>query len=292
MTVNQLVRELLRRAVLLVFGLPLLLLIAYVGGWLLAIVILGVIWIGLSEYYTALYCKGWRPAATLGFVGSFLVIAPTQIPDAALSWMFTVLAIVVLVAFSLIGQVIRQRRPSAVIDSATTVFGVMYVALMMSFLLRLRGYDLAAAMGVEGVSQFAHRLGALLLVVVPIPFLDTCAFVAGNLWGRHKLAPAISPGKTVEGAVGGFLGCVAMTVLVGWLLHLPLIHSLSIGTLMGVIAQVGDLGKSALKRDIGIKDFGSLLGPHGGVIDRFDGMMFAMPVVYLYLLAFVGMPGL
>ncbi len=288
----ELLKKLLNRAVVFAIVLPILLFVGYVGGWLLAVGIIVLVWLGLSEYYSALYRKNLRPAAGLGFVGAVLVMVAAVNPDPSRSWMLTVLAIVAVAALSLVIQIVRPGGESAVVNSATTVFGVVYVALLMSFFLRLREYDLATMVGFVDASEFTHRLGTILLVLVPIWFMDTCAFIMGNLWGRHKLAPTISPGKTIEGSVGGFIGCIAMTALVGTLLHLPLLHILSVGTLMGVASQVGDLGKSALKRDIGIKDFSNLFGPHGGVIDRFDGLMFAMPVMYLYLVVFVGMPGL
>jgi phosphatidate cytidylyltransferase len=88
--------------------------------------------------------------------------------------------------------------------------------------------------------------------------------------------------------VAGFFGCIVMAVIIGLFLHLPAHHAIAMGALMGVIAQLGDLGKSILKRDVEIKDFGGLFGPHGGVIDRFDGIMYSAPVAYFYLVMMVG----
>ena len=113
---------------------------------------------------------------------------------------------------------------------------------------------------------------------------DVGAFLIGRRFGKHKLAPSISPGKTVEGALGGWLCAIAMAGLIGTGLGLDLGVAALLGALVGVLSQVGDLCESALKRDLGVKDFGGLLPGHGGVLDRFDSLLLTAPVVY-YLLS-------
>lgn len=126
-----------------------------------------------------------------------------------------------------------------------------------------------------------------LFMTLALAFLsDTVAYIFGRLWGRHKLYPAVSPGKTVEGSIGGVVGGVLATVGAGslWLVpQLPLKHALVLGVLGSLVGQVGDLFESMLKRGYGVKDSSALLGAHGGMLDRVDALLFVAPVVYYYV---------
>jgi phosphatidate cytidylyltransferase len=194
--------------------------------------------------------------------------------------------IIFLVGFTLLVQFANGPEQSAVNNTAITCFGVIYIPLMLSFMLRLRQCDLPSALGYEGAGEFWHRNGGLLMVLIPVWLCDSIAQTVGRAWGSRKLAPTISPGKTVEGAAAGFGAAMTATLAMGVWLGMPWFHALALGALIGVVGQLGDLGKSVLKRDLGIKDFGSLFGPHGGVLDRLDAPMFTMPLAYLYLWLF------
>ncbi len=116
-------------------------------------------------------------------------------------------------------------------------------------------------------------------------FSDTVAYIFGRLWGRHKLYPAVSPGKTWEGSLGGLVGGVLATAGMGSMLlvpELPLTHAVVLGVVGSLFGQVGDLFESMLKRGYGVKDSSSLLGAHGGMLDRVDALLFVAPVVYYY----------
>jgi phosphatidate cytidylyltransferase len=125
-----------------------------------------------------------------------------------------------------------------------------------------------------------------LFVTLALAFLsDTVAYIFGRLWGRHKLYPAVSPGKTWEGSLGGLVGGVLATVGFGSLLlvpELPVGHALVLGVVGSLVGQVGDLFESMLKRGYGVKDSGGILGAHGGMLDRVDALLFVGPVVYYY----------
>ncbi|MES1228279.1 MAG: phosphatidate cytidylyltransferase, partial [Armatimonadota bacterium] len=128
------------------------------------------------------------------------------------------------------------------------------------------------------------------LVCLMVPCLwagDTLAYVVGKSIGKHKMAPSISPGKTWEGACGHLIGCALCAGAAGWLTHLPLGISISCGLLASVTGQVGDLLQSALKRSAMVKDSGIILPGHGGVLDRIDSMLLAVPpqVLFLWLVA-------
>lgn len=142
------------------------------------------------------------------------------------------------------------------------------------------------------IRQTEHGLWNTFAVFVGAWITDSCAYFAGRAFGKHKLAPVISPKKTIEGSVGGFLGTAAVMCLYGYLVgrftsctpqYIPL---LILGLLCGVVSQLGDLSASAIKREYGIKDYGKIMPGHGGVMDRFDSVLFVAPLVYHFISVF------
>jgi phosphatidate cytidylyltransferase len=134
-----------------------------------------------------------------------------------------------------------------------------------------------------------HARGAwFVLYVFAVTWItDTGAYFTGMRWGKRPLAPRLSPKKTVEGAIGGLAAATAMSLAWGMWIGLPWWHCLFLGPVLGFLAQVGDLCESAIKRDLGIKDFGTLLPGHGGILDRFDSLLFTAPIAYYYLVMVV-----
>ena len=174
--------------------------------------------------------------------------------------------------------VVRFPRYS-VSQLTEVIFTFLYAPVMLSFLYLIRR--------LYGGEWF-----------VWLPFLawacDTCAYLAGRAFGKHKLCPALSPKKTVEGAIGGLLGCALIAGAYGLILpHYTAYNErvvwacLLIGLLCGVLSQLGDLLASGIKRDKGIKDYGNLIPGHGGVMDRFDSVIFMLPVVYFMIVFFL-----
>ena len=111
---------------------------------------------------------------------------------------------------------------------------------------------------------------------------DSFAHFAGRAFGSHKLAPAISPNKTIEGFFGGLIGTISVVVGLGWLLAMPLPQMAALGAAIAVLGTLGDLVESMMKRQTGIKDSGAIIPGHGGVWDRFDSVLFTAPLVYYY----------
>ena len=155
------------------------------------------------------------------------------------------------------------------LDAAVTFTGTLYVGLILYFYL---------------ISTLSDGWIWLVFMLLCTWASDTFAYLVGRKWGKHRIAPSLSPGKTVEGAVGGVLGSFLIAALV--LLYNPGLSAvlvLTLGALVGVAAQVGDLVESAIKRQAGIKDTGALIPGHGGILDRFDSMFFTAPLVYYYV---------
>ena len=120
--------------------------------------------------------------------------------------------------------------------------------------------------------------------------VDTTAYFIGRAWGRHKMAPTISPGKTWEGAVGGLAGAIVAVIALALLLDIDISYSemVILGFLIAVFAQLGDLAESKLKRSMGVKEAGNLIPGHGGILDRLDSIVFTGVVVYYCLRWFIG----
>lgn len=150
------------------------------------------------------------------------------------------------------------------------VLGIAYVNWLLGHAIRLR--DLEAGV-------------AWVLLLVAVTWVgETAAYVAGSLVGRRKLAPIVSPNKTVEGAVAQLVASVAASLVVraSFFPDLALGHAIAVGALLGVAGQVGDLAESVLKRSVGTKDTAQLIPGHGGILDRIDGLLFNAPVLFYY----------
>lgn len=160
---------------------------------------------------------------------------------------------------------------------AYCIFGFLYVPLMLSFVYRVRALE--------------HGIFTVWLIFLASWVCDTCAYLTGMAIGKHKLAPVLSPKKSIEGAIGGILG----SVLAGFLYSYFVLEKQMPGTMIGilivcavgaVVSQTGDLAASAIKRNHEIKDYGHLIPGHGGILDRFDSVIFTAPMIY-FLIVFV-----
>ena len=275
--------QFLKRSVLAVVGIPVLVFTALWGGWWLAALMLALTLPAMGEYYTGVQRGGGRPVSALGYMCAIGLVLITVFGGPEYRDSLTILLLFIAVLFSFISCLDRPSSHGALHDTATTIFGLVYVAIMMMFYVRLRDLDLPTMMNAGPVFLGGH-VSSLFLVLVPAWALDTVAYTVGRAFGKHRLAPKLSPHKTLEGAIAGFLAAVVFTVFLGvYWNHIPWGHALVLGALIGVLGQLGDLSESALKRDIGVKDFGTMFGPHGGVLDRFDNMLFVMPLAYFYL---------
>ena len=175
------------------------------------------------------------------------------------------------------GGLSASRRERLVFSWGWTLAGILYMGWMLSHYVTLRELD--------------HGRELVLLVLFSTFACDTVAFLVGRTWGRHLMAPAISPKKTWEGAVAGFVAAIAAALalrsllnLGDWELPLSYVQTVVLGCLIGLFAQLGDLLESLIKRRAGAKDSGRLMPGHGGILDRVDSLVFTGAIVYYYVI--------
>jgi phosphatidate cytidylyltransferase len=270
------------------FGIPVALAIVYLGGWALGVAMSVVAALAAAEFYTLSERKGDRPFRWIGAAAAAgLVLLCTKLPIFAQAAPWAMAGILSLTFTSLVVALwLRDADGSPLADASVTVAGVLYVGGGLAFAVLLR--ELPREMALP--SDPSPWLGAAFLVFpIGATWLgDSFAYFGGTRWGRRKLAPSISPKKTVVGGVAGLLGSVLAAWIMAWIFtsfvpgwHVSQVLMLVAGLLVGVTAQVGDLTESTLKRSAGVKDSGDLIPGHGGVLDRFDALFFTLPLAYL-----------
>jgi phosphatidate cytidylyltransferase len=275
------------RVLVALAGIPVALGAIYWGGWVLAALLGLVVALAVRELFRMAALKQARGLSVLGIVGALaLVAAAAAAPAAGVDnpALFGVLALLTLAAgASAIWQ--RGVEGQPLLSVAVTVFAAAYTGLLV-FALFLRH--------LPGVVSPWHGAALLLAPVLMTWVSDSAAYFGGRAMGRHKLIPRVSPGKTVEGSLSALVGTLFAAVGYAYLLarfpayHMSVVEAAGFGVLMSVGAQVGDLTESLFKRDVGVKDSGTLLPGHGGALDRFDSLFFTLPLAYAVLRYVVG----
>jgi phosphatidate cytidylyltransferase len=228
------------------------------------VIVFGVI--AMSELYRML--APVHPVSVAGFAGMAGLVAAARFGDQF--QMILVLVASVLLTFLFVLAQPNRRHPA--LGIAGTTFGIVWIGLAFSHGVLLRGIE--------------HGDALVFDVVLATVVHDTGAYFGGRLWGTRPLAPRISPGKTVEGLVAGVVaGALAFWFAGLYQNWLSGIDALAIGACVAVVAPLGDLFESLIKRDLGVKDAGNVLGEHGGVLDRIDALLFTLVVGYYVSLA-------
>lgn len=252
-----------------------------VGGPILLAALFALSLIGLYEFYHVVESsKQHQPFHYFGMGASFclylcLLIFRDQLWDGHLMMLLLTIMMIVLM-----GLCIGFYPKRSVTDAALTIFGVFYVAVLFSYVYLLRT--------VPGGQFYVWYIFAASWGC------DTCAYFCGYFLGKHKMAPVLSPKKTIEGAIGGIIGAILLCVLYGMIIAGPigldrgvmLKVSLLIGLIGSIVAQVGDIFASSIKRKMKIKDYGHLIPGHGGILDRFDSLLLVAPVIVMILEVF------
>jgi phosphatidate cytidylyltransferase len=241
-----------------------------IGGRLLLVACFIIGMMGVREFYHGFETLNIKPSylvANISILGLYAInlFVPQKL-EYYMLWFLTVIIMSLLTLFD-----IENKELS---DAMATMTGILYV-VFLSFHVTL-------------VDQ-TGKYGILVWLIFLTAFgTDIMAYFSGYLFGKHKLAPKISPKKTIEGSIGGILGSVLLCGLFGFFV-IPqiLVHCIIIGVLGGIISQFGDLTASIFKRKMGIKDYGKLIPGHGGVLDRFDSVLFTAPMVYYYIMLII-----
>jgi phosphatidate cytidylyltransferase len=268
-----------------VIFLPLLVLMARVGGLLYLGFTLLFIGLALREFYLMMAAKGLSPHWKSGFLAALLFpvgIYARLRTHRTEEWHVAGLLTVLLVGM-LLAELRRGASKQTLVNTSSTLLGALYIGWLGSHVVALR--ELPATLHLP----YAVGMSFALLPFFLAWTCDTVAYLVGRAWGRHRLAPGVSPQKSVEGAVGGLLAAVLASAAARlWFAsYLSWGAALVLGVLVGVFAQLGDLVESLLKRDAETKESSSLIPGHGGVLDRFDSLLFAAPLVYYYLVGAV-----
>jgi len=248
--------------------LPVVLGVVWLGGWwLFALALLGGL-LALHELYGI--ARSLHPFVLGGYIGLGLTLLGEQL--GGMTWILP--GVLATFPAALLVFFVSSARQNAVAAFAVTVLGVVWV-----------GGGLAHLMLIRDIPGDGRLLVFTTLLTVFAD--DTAAFFVGRTIGRHRLAPAISPGKSWEGFIAGTLAAVGVAFFA--LYEQDVVstgESLLLGLSIGLAAALGDLFESAVKRDLGVKDSGHLLAGHGGILDRMDSLLWAGPAAYVTLLAF------
>ncbi len=248
------------------------------GGPALLLLLLAFIFFASKEYVNILKNKGFLPFfKVIIIVSCLMVFLSVSGYDALIP-----LVLVIGTIGSFLAVLFRGRQPY-IANVATTILGFLIAWMPCHIcLIRNMGSDIT-------LFDFTFKQGLYFLVFIffVILFTDIAAYYFGVNFGKHKLCPVISPKKTIEGAVAGGVCAVIAGLIIGKLIGISLYHSFVLALIVTVMAQLGDLSESLIKRDAGVKDSGDSLPGHGGFLDRADSYLFSVPVAYFYIKYFI-----
>lgn len=251
--------------------------VVVLGNEILGTAIFIVSLIAVDEFIRALRRKNIRPSRIISFGACIPVLAicfKSDLEALGIDIGRLLVPLIFLMIMLLFVTVISSKMTFCITDMAVTILCIFYIPFLFAFIPLTRSLN--------------NGQYYVWLIFIGAWVTDTCAFFAGSLLGRTKILPAVSPKKSVEGTIGGVIGSITGMTIFGMLLksvpgNLPLYHFVIIGLLCGVVSQVGDWSASVIKRFTAIKDYSSLMPGHGGVLDRFDSILFTAPAVYFYL---------
>lgn len=241
----------------------------YSGGYILkaAGIIIGVL--ALREFYNAFKAIEIKAIYSIGVFCSILLYVfdlLDMIPSYYSLWFFIITVLILLF--------ILKTEGTGIKDGAITLLGIFYVIFLSYHVIM--------------IDEINHYRYFVWLVFITALVTDTAAYFTGYICGKHKLWPEISPKKTIEGAIGGVVGSLIISMIFGYVMAPQLlVHFAVIGIIGSLAGQIGDLIASAFKRATGIKDFGDLIPGHGGVLDRFDSILMTAPIIYYYIQLFI-----
>jgi phosphatidate cytidylyltransferase len=261
------------RVIAALIGIPLIVAVCLIGKLLFLVFALAIGLVSFWEYSKMLKTKQTFTNKFIGYlaVGTVIINEYKYFADYRLLFLLIILLLLIIELF--------RNNHSAIFNVGSTLLGIFYIGFFSSTLVSLREF--------YGDSAFTYSQGGYLIlsILVSIWICDSAAYFIGSAYGRHRLMPRVSPKKSWEGAVAGFVFAVAAIIAAHSLVmeFMSLTDAIVIGIIVGVFGQIGDLIESLVKRDAHVKDSSSIIPGHGGMFDRFDSLLFTVPIVYLYL---------
>lgn len=243
------------------------------GGIALLGLLAVVIFFASKEYVKILEHKGFYPSLKIMLASEALLAIITYFDRTE----YVALALTLCTFAAFLWVLFRGRQPY-IANVSTTILGFVYCGYFPLHLQLLR--DISS-------EQYNDGLGFVVMMFTAILLTDVGCYYAGTRFGKHKLAPVISPNKTIEGSVGGAICAVTGALIVGYFIGVEWYLSVIAGLICTVFAQIGDLCESLIKRDAGVKDSGNLLPGHGGFLDRTDSFVFTIPVMFYFCKYFI-----
>lgn len=234
-----------------------------------------VIALALWEFYRLAELVGCKCHKNIGYLTGIVILFDfTYYRNSPQFILPTIIALLIaLMITTVFSSKDEKDFQKVLISVAATLLGVFYVVVLAGFLLAVR---------IDAEPAVASRLLSLFFLIITAS--DTGAYYVGRTLGKHKLAPLISPGKTIEGSIGGLCFAVIAALIVKYTFFttIPMLHVIVMAIVMNIIGQMGDLFESVLKRGSGTKDAASIIPGHGGLLDRLDSILFNAPILYYY----------
>ncbi|MEG1441166.1 MAG: phosphatidate cytidylyltransferase [Oscillospiraceae bacterium] len=255
-------------------GVPLIILLLLSPTWVVTGAVMASSIVGLYEFFNAVGLKDKKLLCLMGYLAALVIpIGGSLMP----SDMLLLIYIFIVIVF---GIMLASHKSITLTHIALLLMGLLYIPYFLSHITYIRELE------------FGNFY--IWLVFIGAFMTDSCAFFAGKALGKHKLCPNISPKKTIEGAIGGVLGCGLSFMLFGLIvntffsqflngMHIGYVRLFVLGLLIAAVSQIGDLVASLIKRQFNIKDFGNILPGHGGILDRCDSIIMVAPAIFLFL---------
>lgn len=256
---------------------------AILGGWLWSLVILMAIYFGNREFKALMGNIGIQPSQAIILASTAAMVVCAHFNES--QFLSPILTLSIIASFF---RLIFRNPRAHISDIGGTLIVIFYMVYMPVFFILLR--HLGNTPGHSAWQQ--PGLHYLLMTLAVICISDIAAYYVGKTFGKHPLYPAISPKKTLEGAIGGLIAGIVLGMGTTLLWSFPLMHAVILSVLLVIVGQLGDLAESMMKRDVGMKDSGGLLASHGGLLDRVDSYIFSGVVSYYYIYWFVLHEGL
>lgn len=264
------------RILVAVLTIPILLGLSYWGGIPFLVLILGIGVLAFNEFATMVQNKDQYVNKIVGI----LVILVMILNSYFLSIGFEQLMLFGILAL-LISELFRNRS-SAIQNLGSTLLGIFYVGAFSAAIVSIREFYTDS-------SHYSNGGSIVITIFITLWMTDSAAYFLGSAFGKHKLFPRVSPNKSWEGAIAGFIFAIITTTVLKefFFTFLTWKDAIVLGFIIGIFGQIGDLIESLIKRDASVKDSSNIIPGHGGILDRFDSLIFSAPIVYLYMYYFM-----